>query len=67
VSRVLELIERVENAPPVVLGGVVTLADRAYLSARGVRAIYNAQTPVERIVTEIANLAAERRRGLPAG
>ena len=63
------LVERVfgllaaedEQAPPVVLGGVVPPEDHEHLSAIGVRSIFTAGTPLTAMVATIRALAAERQ------
>jgi methylmalonyl-CoA mutase, C-terminal domain len=61
VTKVLDLLGDVPTPPAVVLGGVVSPADHAYLVGRGVRAIFGAGARPEEIVGRVRALVAERR------
>jgi methylmalonyl-CoA mutase C-terminal domain/subunit len=63
VTKVLELLAGVPSAPAVVVGGVVSPDDHAYLLGRGVRAILGAGTRPDEIVRTIRDLASEHRAG----
>jgi methylmalonyl-CoA mutase C-terminal domain/subunit len=61
VTKVLDLLGSVPTPPAVVLGGVVSPADHAYLVGRGVRAIFGAGARPDEIVSGVRHLVAERR------
>ncbi|MPZ83533.1 MAG: methylmalonyl-CoA mutase [Actinophytocola sp.] len=64
VEKVLEqLAAEADDAPPVVLGGVVPDEDHPRLTRLGVRAIFNAGVPTDEMVARIRELVAEQRGG----
>ena len=61
VTKLLGLLADVPSPPAVVVGGVVSAEDHAYLLGRGVRAILGAGTRPDEIVRTVRALASERR------